>query len=88
MLEPDVSMLVEMARKLGRIERPREHLFWERAPQHPTQHVRRAVPPILALAMGVMMLAVVVRPPGLVGLLNLWPGARVGKRVVREPPLD
>jgi hypothetical protein len=38
--------------------------------------------------MGVMVLLIVVLPPGLVSLLDLRPGARVGKRMVGKPPLD
>jgi hypothetical protein len=45
------------------------------------------VPPVLALAMGVMMLDVVVGPPCLVSLLNLRPGARIGEGMVGEPSL-
>ncbi len=44
--------------------------------------------PVLALVMGVMVLLIVVLPPGLVSLLDLRPGARVGKRMVGKPPLD
>ena len=35
-LEPDVAVFVEMTRKLGGIQCPREHLFWNGAPQHST----------------------------------------------------
>ncbi len=38
--------------------------------------------------MGKMVLAVIVLPPGLVCLLDLWSGARVGKRMVSEPSLN
>lgn len=59
-----------------------KHLFGDAAPQHPTQHRVRTVSPVLALPMGVVVLLVVIAPPGLVGLLDLWPGARVGERMV------
>ena len=81
-------MPVEMARKLHSIQDPREHLFWIRASQYSTEHLDGAVSPVLALAMSVMMLDVVVLPPCLVGLLNLWPSACIGEGMVREPALD
>jgi hypothetical protein len=81
-------MFVERARKLGRIQHAREHLWRIGAPQHSTQHHRWRVPPVLASDVGVMMLGVVVGPPRLMGPLKLRPGARVGKGVVREPFLD
>jgi hypothetical protein len=61
--EADVTMLVQMARKLCGIQDPREHLVRVGAPQHPAQHVRGAVPPVLAGAMGKVMLMVVMVPP-------------------------
>ena len=73
MFELYVSMPIHMARKLCGIQRPREHLFRVGAPQHSTKHCVRAVPPILALAMGVMVLTIVVVSPGLMGLLDLRP---------------
>ncbi len=66
-------MFIDLARKLGGIQGPRKHLFGNGAPQHPTQDRRWRVPPILALAMGVMVLTIVVVPPGLMGLLDLRP---------------
>lgn len=56
--EPYVSMLVEMTSKLRGVQHPREHLFWVGPPQRPAQHVEGAVSPILAIAMGKMMLAI------------------------------
>src|SRR6266567_6892512 len=88
MFEPDVPMFIDLARKLGGIQGPRKHLFGNGATQHPTQDRLWAVPPILALAMGVMVLTIVVVPPRLMGLLDLRPGACVGERVVGKPPLD
>src|SRR2546428_8085477 len=88
MLELQISVPVQMARKLRGVQRPREHLFWIGAPQYPTQHRVRTVSPILALTMGVMVLAVVVLPPGLVCLLDLRPGARMGERMVSKPSLN
>ena len=38
--------------------------------------------------MGVMVLHIVVLPPGLMGLVDLRPGACVGERMVSEPALD
>lgn len=35
-----------------------------------------------------MMLSIVVPPPGLVGLLHLWPVACVGKGIVPKPSVD
>src|SRR6266852_2156348 len=49
------------------------------AAQHPAQDFQAAVSPVLALPMGVMFFLVVVLPPGLMGLLNLRPGSRIGK---------
>ncbi len=46
------------------------------------------VSPVLALPMGVMVLHIVVLPPGLMGLVDLRPGACVGERMVSEPALD
>jgi len=46
------------------------------------------VSPVLACPVGVMVLRIVVLPPGLVSLLDLWPSACVGERVVSESPLD
>ena len=46
------------------------------------------MPPVLACSVGVMMLDVVVGPPRLVCLLDLWPGACIGERVVSKPPLN
>src|SRR5205807_9696289 len=57
-------MPVEMAGKLGRIQRPREHLFGVGAPKRSTQHGSRAVSSVLACVVGVMVLHVVVLPPG------------------------
>ena len=88
MFELQISMPVQMARKLRGIQRPREHLFGVGAPQHPTQHRVRAVSPILARAVGIMVLLIVVLPPGLVSLLDLRPGACVGERVVSKSPLN
>ena len=46
------------------------------------------MPPILALAVSKVVLRVVIGPPGLMSLLEFRLGARIGKRVVGEPPLD
>src|SRR5712692_1478310 len=88
MFEPDISMLVEMAGKLRGIQDPREHLLRVRSSEHPTQHLRGAVPPILAVAMGKMMLDIVIGPPRLVCLLDLRPGACIGECIVGEPSLN
>ena len=88
MFEPDVPMFIDLACKLGRVQGPRKDLFGNGAPQHSTQHCLRAVSPVLAGAMGVVMFVVVVVPPGLVSLLDLRPVARVGKCVISEPSLD
>jgi hypothetical protein len=53
---------------------PYRNLFRVGASQHPAQHVRGAVSPVLALTMSVMMLAVVVAPPRSVCLLDLRSG--------------
>ena|SRR3989442_3187133 len=44
--------------------------------------------PVLALTMSVMSLNIVVSPPRLMGLLDFWPSARIGERMVGKPPLD
>ena len=78
-LEPDIAMFIDLAGELSRIQGPREHLFGDCAAQHPAQDFQGAVSPVLALPMGVMFFLVVVLPPGLMGLLNLRPGPRIGK---------
>ena len=82
MLEFDVALFIEVARELRRIQHPRKDFFRVSAPQDPTQDGFRAVPPILALAVGKVVLRVVVVPPSLVSLLKLRPGARVGECMV------
>src|SRR6266550_214046 len=81
-------MLIKVAGKLCCIEHAGEHLFGVGTSQDATQHRVRAMPPVLALTMSVMMLDVVVLPPRLVGLLHFRPDARVGKGMVPKPSLD
>src|SRR5947209_3176518 len=88
MLEPDIAMAINLAGKLGRVQRPRKHVLGNGAAQHSTQHRRWRVSPVLALPMSKMVLHVVVVPPSLVGLLDLRPGACVGEGVVPKPALN
>src|SRR5258708_21735797 len=81
-------MLIEVPCKLGCIQNPREDFFRVRPSQHPAQHVLGAMSPVLACAMGDMMLAVVIGPPFFVLTQHLRPVACIGKSVVREPALD
>ena len=85
--EANVLMLVQMTGKLRGIEHPREDLFRVRSSQHPALHIGGAVPPVLAGAMGKVMLAVVMVPPLLVFREHLRPSARIGKAVVGKPSL-
>ena len=87
-LELDIAMFIDLAGELSRIQGPRQYLFGGCAAQHPAQDFQGAVSPVLALPMGVMVLTIVVVPPRLMSLLDLRPGARVGERMVGEPPLN
>src|SRR5205085_8911442 len=67
-LEPDIAMAINLAGKLGRVQRPRKHVFGNGAAQHSTQHRLWAVSPVLPLPMSKMVLHVVVMPPSLMDL--------------------
>lgn len=44
--------------------------------------------PVLTLTVAKVMFLIVVGPPGLVNLLDLRPGPRIGKREIGEPALN
>jgi hypothetical protein len=53
-LEPDITMCIDVAGELSRIQGPRQHFFGDCATHHPAQDFQWAVSPVLALPMGVM----------------------------------
>ena len=81
-------MPVQMARKLRGVQCVREPLFRKCPAQHSTQHLRKAMSPILALPVGKVSFDIVIDPPGPVRLLDFRPDACVRESVIGEPPLD
>ena len=67
----NISRSIQVAGKLRRKENPRKLWRRESTRQHTTQHVLGTVPPILALAVREMNLAVVVPYEFAMGLLHL-----------------
>src|SRR6266566_4817652 len=86
--EADISMCIEVPRKLGGKQNTGEDLFRVRSSQHTAQDVVGAMPPVLACAMGEMMLDIVIGPPCLVLIQHLRPGACIGESVVSKPSLN
>lgn len=88
MLEPDVPVVIDLTCEWCRVQRPREPFFREGSAQNSAQDRMRAVSPVLARLVRNVFFAIVVRPPGLMRLLDLRPALGLRESEVCEPPLD